>query len=174
MSQPYQPYGAAPTSGTPAGLGERFLARLIDGVILAVVSLVVGALLGGGLVAMGSTDTDGLNAAAATGTLIGVAINFVYYGLLDSAQGATLGKKALKLRVVGPDGTSNVSFTDSVKRNVFFALSLVGVVPFLGYIASIVSLAALILIAVQISQDTARRQGWHDKFAGGTRVLKVG
>ena len=30
------------------------------------------------------------------------------------------------------------------------------------------------MIAVSINNDTVRRQGWHDQFAGGTYVLKVG
>ncbi len=30
------------------------------------------------------------------------------------------------------------------------------------------------MIAVGINSDTVRRQGWHDHFAGGTYVLKVG
>lgn len=180
MSQPYdpyqqQPYGNAPGGhGAPAGLGERFLARLIDGVVLLVVSLVIGVVLGGGLVATGGADTDGLNAAASLASLLGVVVNFAYYGFLDSTQGGTLGKKALKLRVVAPDGTSNVSFVESAKRNAFFALGLLGLVPFLGLIGNLLSLAAVIVIAVQISQDTARRQGWHDRFAGGTQVVKVG
>ena len=32
----------------------------------------------------------------------------------------------------------------------------------------------MIMIAVGINSDTVDRQGWHDKFAGGTRVLKIG
>ncbi len=30
------------------------------------------------------------------------------------------------------------------------------------------------MIAVGINTDTLRRQAWHDKFAGGTQVLKIG
>ncbi len=174
MTQPYQQYGAAPVSGEPAGLGGRFLARLVDGVVLLVASLILGSMLGGGLVATGSTGTDGPDLAVAVSTLVTVALQFTYFGVLDSAQGGTLGKKMLRLRVVAPDGHSNVSFAESAKRNVFFALSLVGLVPSLGLIASVVSLVALLVIAVQISLDTVRRQAWHDRFAGGTRVVKVG
>lgn len=171
--QPYQPFGADPTCGTPAGLGDRFLARLIDGAILFLVSIVLG-ILGGDLVVPQSTDRSGLDTAAAVATLVGVAVTFAYYGLLDSSQGGTVGKKAMKLRVVAPDGTSRVSFGESARRNVFFALNLVGVMPLLGFLSSLAMLAAVITIAVQISRDTDHRQAWHDRFAGGTQVLKVG
>lgn len=179
MSQPQdpyqqQPYGYVPGHGTPAGLGERFLARLIDAVILLVVSIVVGVVLVGGLLTSGGGDADSMNTATAFGTMLTVAVQFGYYGLLDSSQGGTLGKKALKLRVVAPDGTSRVTFVQSVQRNIFYALSLLGLVPFLGLVGNLVSLGAVILIAVQISQDPARRQGWHDRFAGGTQVVKAG
>ncbi len=41
-------------------------------------------------------------------------------------------------------------------------------------IDALLLLVAVILIAVGISQDTQRRQAWHDRFAGGTQVLKIG
>ena len=34
--------------------------------------------------------------------------------------------------------------------------------------------APVIMIAVGINNDTVNRQAWHDNFAGGTRVVKVG
>ena len=40
--------------------------------------------------------------------------------------------------------------------------------------AGLGALIGVIMIAVGINNDAARRQGWHDKFAGGTYVLKIG
>ncbi len=172
MSYPNQP-GTPTTAGSPATLGPRFLARLLDGLILAAVSIIIGLVLGGGLVASGTAGEGGAAAGAnALGTLLSVVIAFAYFGLLDSSQGATLGKKALGLRVSSPRG-DNPTFVESAKRNVFYAFGLLGLVPFLGIIGSLASLAAVIVIAVQISQDGERRQAWHDAFAGGTQVLKT-
>ena len=44
----------------------------------------------------------------------------------------------------------------------------------LGYHVGLLSLAAMIMIAVTISKDTVTRHGWHDNFAGGTTVVRIG
>ncbi len=75
--------------------------------------------------------------------------------------------------MTGPTG-QHPTPEESAKRNIYLAFGLAGVIPFLGIIASLASLVAVILIAVGISQDTQRRQAWHDRFAGGTQVLKIG
>ena len=36
------------------------------------------------------------------------------------------------------------------------------------------SVTAAVLIAIGISNDKVNRQGWHDRFAGGTQVWKIG
>ncbi len=131
----------------------------------------LGIVFGGG-VALSGAGEDTTYAASALASLVGVAIGFAYFGLLDSSQGGTLGKKALSLRVVSPNG-GNPSFTESVKRNIFLAVGILGLVPFLGLISPLITLVAYITIAVGISQDTDRRQAWHDRFAGGTQVVKT-
>ena len=63
----------------------------------------------------------------------------------------------------------------AVRRNGWLAIGLVAIIPILGpFVSGLASLAAVILIAVGINGDTARRQHWFDKFAGGTQVMKVG
>ncbi|WP_228942302.1 RDD family protein [Nocardioides sp. Leaf374] len=165
-------YGGQPGGAVPAGLLERFLARLIDGVLLLVVSFIIGLVFGGNVVATDGTDEQSY-AAAAAAILLGVVINLAYYGFLESSRGATLGKQLLKLRVVAPEG-GNPTLATAVKRNIFLAFGLAALVPFLGIIGNLASLVAVIVIAVQINGDKAQRQGWHDKFAGGTHVVKVG
>ncbi len=170
---PGSPYGSGtPGAGVPAEVLPRFLARLIDGLLLAAISFVMGLVLGGGAV-LGGASAGTSYAVSALISLLGVAIGFGYFGYLDSSQGGTLGKKALSLRVVGAGG-GNPSFTESVKRNVFLAIGILGLVPFLGLVTLPLSLVAYITIAVGISQDTDRRQAWHDRFAGGTQVVKTG
>ena len=86
---------------------------------------------------------------------------------LDSNRGQTIGKQVMKLKVVGPDGHSNPTMNESIKRNLWYAF---GIVPCIGSLAEIVS---IILIAVNINSDP-QRQHWFDKFAGGTQVIKIG
>jgi uncharacterized RDD family membrane protein YckC len=108
-------------------------------------------------------------------SVITVVITIGYFAFMESNNGATLGKQVLKLRVVGPDGTSNPTMEQAVRRNAFYAIQLAYIVPIVGAIfGGLAMLAAVIMIAVTINNDTVARQGWHDKFAGGTRVLKIG
>ncbi|MDP3969496.1 MAG: RDD family protein [Nocardioides sp.] len=177
------------TPSMPGSLLDRFLARLLDGVLLAVVvwgivaTLFTSILIGGGL-------GYGSGAYFVLGTLValaGLAINFGYYIFLETRQGQTLGKMVMKLRVQGPDG-QHPTVGQSLRRNAFMAVGVVGtvagdilgVIPVVGgFLGGLVSaliglagLALVIYIAYTINEDSTARQGWHDKFAGGTRVLK--
>ena len=63
----------------------------------------------------------------------------------------------------------------SIRRNIIYAANLVSIVPILGWIVGpLAALVGVIMIAVGINSDPVRRQGWHDRFAGGTSVVKVG
>ena len=102
-------------------------------------------------------------------------ISLGYFAFFESSRGATIGKQLMKLKVVGPDGASNPTMEQAVRRNIFLAFGLASIVPFVGsIIGGLGQLVAVIMIAVGINSDTVGRQAWHDKFAGGTRVLKIG
>ena len=184
-----QPAYGAPTPATrPAELLDRFLARLIDGLIVgipfAILNVILSAVF---IVGIGGTIGGFLHGIIAT---VLMAIAFVgYFAYFESTKGQTFGKQIMKLRVVAPNG-GLPTMEQSVKRNVFNAISVVsylaqtvlGLIPFvgwilgglLGFVAGIAALGLVIYIAVTINQDPAHRQGWHDKFAGGTYVLKEG
>lgn len=85
-----------------AGVGVRFLAILIDAIIVGAVSGLIGFLF--------------RNSPGAGGGLIGLVV-IVYYIVMEATQGATLGKMALGLRVVKEDG-SPISWSESVLRNI--------------------------------------------------------
>ena len=76
------------------------------------------------------------------------------------------------MQTQGPDGRPP-SLEVALKRNAFMAVGVLGIIPVLGFVAPFVSLAAYISIAVTINSSPTR-QGWHDRFAGGTKVIKVG
>jgi uncharacterized RDD family membrane protein YckC len=152
---PVAPGGPAPVAGArPGDLLPRFLARLIDGVIFAIVT---------GIIAAASNNT--------VGGLIGGIAYLGYYVYFESSRGQTLGKQVLKLRVHGASG-GNPTMDEALRRNAWYVLGIFSSVPLLGILTGLAELVAVIAIAVTISQDALRR-GWHDKFAN-TSVTKEG
>jgi uncharacterized RDD family membrane protein YckC len=98
-------YGQQPQYGYPqlqyVSVGPRFLALLIDGLIIGVVS--------------GLLSFPFHNAPGPWGGSIGL-IAILYFIVMEATQGATLGKMALGLRVVKTDG-SPISWSESIIRN---------------------------------------------------------
>jgi uncharacterized RDD family membrane protein YckC len=61
----------------------------------------------------------------------------------------------------------------AIRRNFWTGLSILAVIPIVGgLIGSIAELVIVIVIAVTIS-NSPTKQGWHDNFAGGTRVVRT-
>src|SRR5882672_8757079 len=90
---------AAPTTGPRATFGIRFLAALVDGLIVGAVSGVFFGLLG--------TSGQGL------GGLLGLAY-FVY--LEGSPSGQTVGKKVMNIRVVDAETGGPIGYGRAVLR----------------------------------------------------------
>src|SRR6266700_2052739 len=108
--QQQQYYGQPPQYGQPqygqpqldyVGVGPRFLAALID-------SLIIGAVTG--LLSLPFRDSPGT-----WGGAIGL-LAILYFIVMEATQGATLGKMALGLRVVKTDG-SPISWRESIISN---------------------------------------------------------
>lgn len=147
-------WGQPPAWGLkPGGLGRRFWARLLDGVL---VSIVAGALS----LFLFSDDYPFL----VTGLFSGV-LTYGYFVLFEVTQGATPAKRLLGLTVRGPDGVSRPTLSQSAMRNGFTVLA---VVPYLG---PLLAFLAYVVIAVTIS-GSPTKQGKHDELAGGTRVIR--
>jgi uncharacterized RDD family membrane protein YckC/ribosomal protein S27AE len=110
------------------GFWIRFLAVLIDGVIMFVVSLVLSRLLAlGG----GPADIGAAMAFAGLTILLQMAMAATYEGVFVGLYGATPGKMALHLKVVMPDG-SRVSMGRAFGR--YFAKLLSSLTLLIGYI----------------------------------------
>jgi uncharacterized RDD family membrane protein YckC len=156
-SADFDPQYGYPPAGSPrgqaGGLGVRFFARLIDGILINIVVFVVSLFL---------FDRDYW--WLVTGLFSGV-LMFGYFVLLEVTQGATLGKRLLGLTVHGPGGVSRPDATQSAIRNSF---TLLAVVPYLG---PLLAFLAYVVIAVTIS-GSPTKQGKHDELAGGTQVVK--
>jgi uncharacterized RDD family membrane protein YckC len=172
--QPGGQPGYGPGGGRPGGLLDRFLARLIDGVLLAIVAGIIEVIIAAAFgLSAGGLGLGGSYAYAVIAAIVGTVINLGYFGYLESSRGQTLGKMALKLHVQTMAG-GLPTFEQAVRRNIWLALPILGIVPFIGgLIGSLAELAAVIMIAVGISNDTVTRRPWTDKYAE-TRVLKNG
>jgi uncharacterized RDD family membrane protein YckC len=166
----------------PAELLDRFLARLIDGVILGVVFGILFAILGAILIQEATYDFQTGQFDDGSSVLFYIVLSALtsliylgYYALLESSRGQTIGKQLVKLKVVGPDGVSNPTMEQAIRRNIWMAFGILGIVPIVGQlIGGLAQIAAIILIVVGINGDPISRQHWFDKFAGGTKVLKIG
>ena len=158
----------APGDGASADLGPRFLARLIDFALLwvvymvVIVPIVVIAIFSGSY--GGAIGGFGIGGFVAGVLLAAIVVG--YFAVMESSRGQTIGKMVMKLKTEGPDG-GNPSLEMAIKRNLWIAL---GVIPLIGGLAE---LAAAIYIAVTINQSPTNT-GWHDTFAGGTRVVTTG
>lgn len=109
----------SPRSGSleNAGIALRFVAVLLDAVIVFLpLGLVVGLMSGGGYSERGNGYANaGINVGGKAFWLL-LALGVGYYILCEAATGATLGKRLVGIRVVGEDGAP-VTFGAAVVRN---------------------------------------------------------
>lgn len=104
------------------GVGRRFVAILVDSILLGIVFGVMGALFGQFQASGGSVSVS-LTGVPAVLTFV---IFFLYFIVLEAALGATLGKLLLGIRVVNVDG-SRISWGASILRNI---LRIIDALPF--------------------------------------------
>jgi uncharacterized RDD family membrane protein YckC len=172
-TDPSQSGGVRPPggAGTPADLGPRFLARLIDHVLLGIViSIIIVPIIIASAFAEATGAGVGLFTTSFSGAsfisgLVSAVIVIAYFALMESQMGQTVGKMVLGLRTEGPNG-GKPTLEQAIRRNAWYALAII---PILGGLAQ---LAIAIYIAVTIS-NSATRTGWHDTFAAGTRVVRA-
>lgn len=144
------------------GFWERVGAYLIDAIILGAVSYFVGLLVGSNMFARHDysyySDTyvgySYFTGARLRGSLLSIIINWLYFALQESgAAQATIGKRALGLKVVGREGR-RISFLNATGR----------------YFGKFVSAVILGIGFLMVAWDD-RKQGLHDKMAD-TFVIK--
>ena len=92
------------------GVGVRFVAVVLDMVILFGIGYLIA-------LAVGATSESGFNLEGGP-AFVWVVVSALYYIILEGTIGATLGKKALGIRVVEEDGT-RCHMRASIVRNVF-------------------------------------------------------
>jgi len=151
---PYQPPAAVVRDEGDAGLGAevtyagfwvRFGAVIIDSIIVYIIAAVAGAVAGLVFAALG-----GPNWVSGGAMIAGIVGAFLYFTLLESSErGATLGKRAFRLRVVTVEGSERISFARAVGR--YFARFISMIVLYIGYL---------------MQPFTQRKQALHDMICG--------
>lgn len=175
-AQPAPPAGSQ--VGQPADLTTRFLARLIDFVLVGIVvgilnSIIIAIAVGNAINSRGVGMFD-FGISTVITAVLGAAIILGYFAFLESSRGQTVGKMIMKIKTFGPGG-ANPTMNEAIKRNIWTAVGILNIIPFVGWLLTFVgSLGAMIYAAVTINNDTVNRRGWHDTFAGGTSVIKIG
>ncbi len=134
-------------TGEPAGFLTRLIAYIIDGII---VGIIVGIF--GGIGTAIDPDQQG---AYIILSLIGVIIGLLYYAILWSSSGQSLGKKLVGVKVVTDEGTPPGFFRALLRVLIGYPIS--GIIIYLGFLWVIWD---------------ANKQGWHDKIFG-THVVKA-
>lgn len=149
-----------------AGFWLRFVAVVIDGIILGAVQWLVltpilaaiGIGAAGGMDAMDPNDPMAMMGALAalfsTVSLIGWVINILYFTLMESSKyQATIGKLALSLKVTDTGG-AKLDFVKALVRNLCKIIS-----------------SMILLIGYIMAGFTEKKQALHDMIAG-TLVVK--
>jgi uncharacterized RDD family membrane protein YckC len=113
QSQPqHSDYGDA--SGPRAGFWRRFAAAFIDGVILAIVNVILSVALKG------------------AGNVLALVVTIVYFTYFEgSRRGQTPGKSALGIRVISFDGSGSIGYGRAFIRWIGRYVSAIPI--FLGY-----------------------------------------
>lgn len=155
---------AAPTALDYAGVGIRFGARFLDGLV-AIIPLVIffALLMPSFLRSVGTGANPAAGTLAIEGVLIlGVLIFSLFYEVLMLRYwGATLGKMACGLRVVRPDGSGlgwGVCFGRYFMYNI-----VISAIPVVNWI--------LLLTTVIMASTDDQKRGLHDRVCD-TRVIR--
>jgi uncharacterized RDD family membrane protein YckC len=167
----YQAAQLGPAPGIVyAGFWIRFLAAFIDGIIVFVPFIVLFFLIEGSTISSyvncvnnavaygGPTTTCATSYFGAFGywELIGLGVQLLYFVVLWSQFGGTLGQRMLGLHVVDAGTGRNIGIGRALGR-------------FLGYIISSIPFD----LGLMWAGWDPRKQGWHDKMASTFVVRKA-
>jgi uncharacterized RDD family membrane protein YckC len=139
-----------------AGFWKRFVAYLLDQIIIGVIGFFIVvpflAMIGFSIFSSDFEMTDELVYTLITAYLsviiLGVAAEWLYFALMESMKGATLGKMALGIIVTDMQG-NRISFGRATGR--YFAKIISSLTMLIGYI---------------MAGFTQKKQALHDMIAG--------
>ena len=170
------PYGAQLPPGAPAPLAEwweRLVARIIDGLIFAVVYWILLRIF----TSIFSPSLEDVLSGRSLGSLVlpGVLAGIIAFALyaaydyvLHSKDGQTFGKKALQIRLARVGGGEVDSSAVMKRAAIYPGVMVLYGIPILGWLVFIF----LVVLGILILVDKPLQQGLHDKVAG-TVVVKA-
>jgi uncharacterized RDD family membrane protein YckC len=137
---------AGPAQGLRyAGFWVRFVAFILDAIVLAVLTTALAPLIGGGNVVTVENGAYTVNYAA---NAIGLLIDLVYFVGFWTWRGQSPGMIPFNMRIVLAADGGKVDVVRSLLR----------------YVGLIISIVILFLGVIWVAFDR-RKQGWHDKIA---------
>jgi uncharacterized RDD family membrane protein YckC len=149
MPSGYQPMAVA-SPGSYAGFWIRVVAYIIDAILLGIVGVLTVPFTGA------YNDPNNLNTAATrTSSGIDLVLSFLYFTLLWSYMGASLGQRLLGLHVVDATTGQPIGFGKAALR----------------WIGVLISFFICFIGVIWVAFD-ARKQGWGDKIAGTVVVRR--
>jgi uncharacterized RDD family membrane protein YckC len=140
----------------PASIGARVVAFIVDGILLFVCQVLIGAIVG-----------DLTIAGSLTRAVIYAAIGFVYFGYSWTAWRASPGQRLLGLMTVNADDGSTITWNQATMRWVFLVGPSVLNTLFGGFLGALVGLAVLVyyIYLLYTAATDSRKQGFHDQQA---------
>ena len=146
----YQPTAVA-SPGSYGGFWIRLVAYIIDAIILGIIGGILSVPLG-----VNYSDLNSLSSGAArTSNGIDLVLSFVYFTLLWSYMGGSIGQRILGMHVVDATTGQQISFGKAALR----------------WLGLILSFAVCAIGVIWVAFD-GRKQGWMDKIAGTVVVRR--
>lgn len=167
--QAYQPGGMGSGLGQPAEPIMRVLARIIDGLLFCGVAFAIAIPFAASSATSSGTSFSMTGGASFLGGLIGAAAGIAYEVLLTASRGQTLGKMAVGIKIVRLDGQPMDLQSAATRYAPSIALTLIGIIPFIGLIGS---LGAIILAIANLVMVFSSNESVYDKV-GKTQVISA-
>ncbi|MGZ4847578.1 MAG: RDD family protein [Halobacteriota archaeon] len=121
----YVPYAASPYQG----VAIRFVAILIDTIIIAIVAGILSAPFNAlAVITNSASGTVTFSLASAVGGLVSLAVFILYFTLLEGHYGQTVGKMAVKIKVVREADGAPIDYSQAAVRTI---LRLLDEIPYI-------------------------------------------
>lgn len=145
-----------------AGFQKRILAYIFDSIFFTIIWLGISVL------------NPNISSNIIYKNLLNIPIWLVYFPIMESALQSTLGKRILKIKVIGADNNS-LSFSKSLIRNIGKLITLFSIILIVFLILAVFSFVIFVILlylAYQlfVSADarqniyrTLEKQSWYDK-----------
>lgn len=171
------------------GFGQRLLASIIDGVVIAIAGGILGSVLGGLLgagagvaVSTGDPAQDAAVASAAggifgaiAGAMLGMGLLQLGFAIWEGLTGQALGKMLLKIKIKMADGSEagkDKLLTRAAAKYSNSLLTVLGTLTGISAISQLGSLAGLVIFVGCFFVLGQNRQAIHDMIAK-TAVYKA-